>query len=41
MSDVNLDIVLVLKYAKKIVVAFPWVVTSAGPGRFMICVFII
>ena len=26
---------------KKLFVAFPWVVTSTGPGGFMICVFII
>ena len=26
---------------KKYFVAFPWVVTSTGPGGFMICVFII
>ena len=24
---------------KKLFVAFPWVVTSTGPGGFMICVF--
>ena len=28
-------------YKKKLFVAFPWVVTSTGPGGFMICVFII
>ena len=26
---------------KKLFVAFPWVVTSIGPGGFIICVFII
>ena len=26
---------------KKLFVAFPWVVSSTGPGGFMICVFII
>ena len=26
---------------KKLFVAFPWVVTSTGPGGFMVCVFII
>ena len=26
---------------KKLFVAFQWVVTSTGPGGFMICVFII
>ena len=26
---------------KKLFVAFPWVVTSTGPGGFMICVFIL
>ena len=28
-------------FEKKLFVAFPWVVTSTGPGGFMICVFII
>ena len=32
---------LVGEPSKKNVVAFPWVVTSTGPGGFMICVFII
>ena len=26
---------------QQLFVAFPWVVTSTGPGGFMICVFII
>ena len=30
-----------LSTKKKLFVAFPWVVTSTGPGGFMICVFII
>ena len=28
-------------FSKKLFAAFPWVVTSTGPGGFMICVFII
>ena len=28
------------QYLVKLFVAFPWVVTSTGPGGFMICVFI-
>ena len=30
-----------VKKKKKLFVAFPWVVTSTGPGGFMICLFII
>ena len=28
-------------YYLKLFVAFPWVITSSGPGGFMICVFIL